>query len=319
MGALMQMDACCVNVGFEAGFPAEYHKACMRHGKGLAFTCLWALPAALIHAFFGTQQMAKRPKFPPKGGSRSRDFQADGPVSLYGYHAVRAALENPKRVPLKLSLTRNMADRLLEDGVSFPIEPDILSPREISRLVPDDAVHQGAVFEVEPLNQPTLEEVRHHSLILFLDQVTDPHNVGAIIRSATALGAGAIVTTRRNAAAETGLLAKTASGGFEHMPYIQVTNLARALEEVKALRFETIGLDSEGADDLVAGLATLPAEKIALVLGAEGRGLRRLTRDLCDHLMRLDMPGPIKSLNVSNAAALALFACRQSLDRVARS
>ncbi|PCJ93289.1 MAG: 23S rRNA (guanosine(2251)-2'-O)-methyltransferase RlmB [Hyphomicrobiales bacterium] len=249
-----------------------------------------------------------------KFSRKSKSSDNDGPVKLYGYHAVKAALENTQRKFISLHLTKNMLDRLIEEGVDFPIEPKMENPRQINQLVGEDAVHQGAVLVCHPLEQPTLEEVRHHDLIIILDQVTDPHNVGAIHRSACALGAGALMTTRRNAPPESGLLAKTASGAFEYLPYIQVTNLARSIEECQALGFTTIGLDSEGPKDLVETLTGSHIDKVALILGAEGRGLRRLTRDLCDHLARLDMPGPIKSLNVSNASALALFVCQQALS-----
>lgn len=257
---------------------------------------------------------------PRKGGRKPRTAQTDrfrdmeGPVWLYGYHACEAALRNNKRRIRQASITKNMADRLQAESVQLPDGWTEVRPRELDSLVEREAVHQGIVLETEPLDQPTLEEVRNHDLVVVLDQVTDPHNVGAIIRSACALGAGAVVTTMRNAPHETGLLAKTASGAFEHVPYIQVTNLARAVEEMQALRFTAIGLDSEGPLDLLETTNRRGTSKIALVLGAEGRGLRRLTRDLCDDLARLDMPGPIKSLNVSNAAALSLFVCRQALN-----
>jgi 23S rRNA (guanosine2251-2'-O)-methyltransferase len=239
----------------------------------------------------------------------------EGPVWLYGYHACEAALRNSRRKIIQANITKNMADRLTAESVPLPEGWKEVRPRELDALVERDAVHQGIVLEAEPLQQPTLEEVRHHDLVVVLDQVTDPHNVGAIIRSACALGAGAVITTMRNAPHESGLLAKTASGAFEHVPYIQVTNLARAVAEMQALRFSAIGLDSEGPMDLTETASRQNASRIALILGAEGRGLRRLTRDLCDDLARLDMPGPIKSLNVSNAAALSLFVCRQSLDK----
>lgn len=249
-----------------------------------------------------------------RGDKYTRDDE--GPIHLYGYHACEAALRNPTRKILSAHLTKNMADRLTGEGLTLPEDWQECRPREMDGLVDRDAVHQGVILEVDPIAQPTLEEVRHHNLILVLDQVTDPHNVGAIMRSACAIGAGAVVTTRRHAPHESGLLAKTASGAFEHVPYIQVTNLARAVDEIRALGFFTIGLDSEGESDLLETVASnRQRDKIALVLGAEGRGLRRLTRDLCDALARLDMEGPIKSLNVSNAAALSMFICQQSLRK----
>ncbi|MEP0519608.1 MAG: 23S rRNA (guanosine(2251)-2'-O)-methyltransferase RlmB [Hyphomicrobiales bacterium] len=248
-----------------------------------------------------------------RGEKHARD--EEGPIYLYGFHACEAALKNPTRKVISAHLTKNMADRLTGEGVNLPDNWTECRPREMDGLVERDAVHQGVILEVDPLAQPTLEGVRHHNLILVLDQLTDPHNVGAIIRSACAIGAGAVVTTRRHAPHESGLLAKTASGAFEHTPYIQVTNLARAVDEMRALGFFTIGLDSDGENDLLDTVAqNKQRDKIALILGAEGRGLRRLTRDLCDALARLDMEGPIKSLNVSNAAALSMFICQQSLE-----
>ncbi len=260
------------------------------------------------------QNRSRKGAHKAKGAQTDKFRDMEGPVWLYGYHACEAALRNSRRKIRQASITKNMADRLEGESVPLPEGWKEVRPRELDALVERDAVHQGIVLECEPLDQPTLEEVRHHDLVVVLDQVTDPHNVGAIIRSACALGAGAVVTTLRNAPHETGLLAKTASGAFEHVPYIQVTNLARAVEEMQALRFSAIGLDSEGPMDLTETTSRQNASKIALILGAEGRGLRRLTRDLCDDLARLDMPGPIKSLNVSNAAALSLFVCRQSLN-----
>ncbi len=261
----------------------------------------------------------RRREHQDKGKSFGKTRDPDEIVMLYGYHACEAALRNTNRRIRQASITKNMADRLIAEEVALPEGWREARPRDLDLMVERDAVHQGIVLEAERLSQPTLEDVRHHDLVVVLDQVTDPHNVGAIIRSACALGAGAVVTTLRNAPQENGLLAKTASGAFEHVPYIQVTNLARAVEEIRALQFSTIGLDSEGPSDLIKTLADHGGEKIALILGAEGRGLRRLTRDLCDALARLDMPGPIKSLNVSNAAALSLFVCRQSLDAQAGS
>lgn len=253
--------------------------------------------------------------------SRSKPFRNgkntddnDEPIHLYGYHACEAALRNPARNILSAYFTKNMADKLTAEGISLPDGWSEARPKEMDKLVDRDAVHQGVILKVDPVDQPTLEEVRNHDLILILDQVTDPHNVGAIMRSACALGAGAVVTTKRHAPHESGLLAKTASGAFEHIPYIQVTNLARAVEESQALGFFAIGLDSEGPSDLLETVASnKQCDKIALVLGAEGPGLRRLTREKCDALARLDMQGPIKSLNVSNAATLSMFICHQSL------
>ena len=234
-------------------------------------------------------------------------------VHLYGLHTVRAALENPERVIIKLSVTQNAFARLeLAEPETLPYPVEFVSPQDIDKILGPDAIHQGAMVETRPLPVRRLEALKESPLLLVLDQVTDPHNVGAIMRSAVAFGAGALITTQRHSPTESGVLAKSASGALELIPYIQVTNLANALEELHALGFQTIGLDSEGPAPLEGALS---GEKIALVLGSEGKGLRQKTRDTVKTLARLDMPGAIKSLNVSNAAAIALYASRQHLTR----
>jgi 23S rRNA (guanosine2251-2'-O)-methyltransferase len=171
-------------------------------------------------------------------------------------------------------------------------------------------VHQGIYLEADPLPSPAIEELPATGIVLVLDQITDPHNVGAIFRSAAAFAATAIVTTARHSPEASGALAKAASGALEHVPLVTVQNLARALAELKARGFQVIGLDSSGDSDIAALPLRAP---LALVLGAEGKGLRQLTRETCDHVARLDLPGPIQSLNVSNAAVLALYVARNRL------
>ncbi len=168
------------------------------------------------------------------------------------------------------------------------------------------------MLETRPLPLRRLDALKDSRMLLVLDQVTDPHNVGALMRSAVAFDAGAVITTMRHSPTESGVLAKSASGALELIPYIQITNLSDALEELHALGFQTIGLDSEGPEPLES---TLAGDKVALVLGAEGKGLRQKTRSTCTALARLDMPGAIKSLNVSNAAAIAMYAARQHLTK----
>ncbi|WP_337270869.1 23S rRNA (guanosine(2251)-2'-O)-methyltransferase RlmB [Oryzifoliimicrobium ureilyticus] len=233
-------------------------------------------------------------------------------VFLYGLHTVRAALDNPQRRNIRLLSTRNALERLgiKEDAADLPVE--IVSPQEIDKLVGPDAIHQGVLLETHPLPARRLEALKESPLLLVLDQVTDPHNVGAIMRSAVAFGAGAVVTTQRHSPAESGVLAKSASGALELIPYIQITNLADALGELHRLGFVSIGLDSEGPEPLEG---TFSGERIALVLGSEGKGLRQKTRETVHALARLDMPGAIKSLNVSNAAAIAMYAARIHLSR----
>jgi 23S rRNA (guanosine2251-2'-O)-methyltransferase len=236
----------------------------------------------------------------------------DDVVVLYGWHSVKAALENPARHIRKLLATDNAARRLTEENVPLAVTPEIVRPGAIAERLPPDAVHQGLYLEADPLPSPPVEEIAPHGIVLVLDQITDPHNVGAIFRSAAAFAASAIVTTARHSPDATGVLAKAASGALEHVPLIAVQNLARGLAALKARGFFVVGLDSSGDSELAA----LPLKQpLALVLGAEGRGLRQLTRETCDHVARLDLPGAIKSLNVSNAAALALHIAAGKLAR----
>jgi 23S rRNA (guanosine2251-2'-O)-methyltransferase len=228
---------------------------------------------------------------PPGRRSIWQDRDHDGPAVLYGWHTVTMALQNPQRRIRKLVLTENAA-------------PEIVRPGEIDRLLTPDAVHQGLLAEAEPLPSPDIETLAMQGMVLVLDQITDPHNVGAILRSAAAFAVKAIVTTARHSPEATGVLAKAASGALELVPLVTVQNLARALTRLNERGFMTVGLDSAGSDNLAA--LTLK-EPLALVLGAEGKGLRQLTRETCSAVARLDMPGEIKSLNVSNAAVLALY------------
>jgi 23S rRNA (guanosine2251-2'-O)-methyltransferase len=235
---------------------------------------------------------------------RERESGSDGPVILYGWHTVSLALANPARRIRKLLLTENAARRLAEEQIETKVTPEIVRPSQIDQLLGPDAVHQGLLAEADPLPSPDIDTLEPDGIILVLDQITDPHNVGAIMRSAAAFAVKAIVTTARHSPEATGVLAKSASGALELVPIITVTNLARALTQLNERGFFTVGLDSEGSDDLAAIALQQP---LALVLGAEGKGLRQLTRETCSAVARLDMPGQIKSLNVSNAAVLALY------------
>ena len=246
--------------------------------------------------------------FKGRGGRVLREAAPDfetGTVLLYGWHTVSEALRNGNRKIRVLLATENGAKRLEEEGI--PAEPTIVSVREIDRKLAatPDAVHQGLYAEADALVAPDVSEMPAEGVLLVLDQITDPHNVGAIVRSAAAFGVKAIVTTNRHSPEATGVLAKSASGGLEHVPFVTVQNLSRAMLELRERGFLLVGLDSEGEADLDQ---IKLREPVALVLGAEGKGLRQLTRDTCDVLARIDMPGVIKSLNVSNAAALSLYA-----------
>src|ERR1700732_3861782 len=235
---------------------------------------------------------------------RPRPHAADGPALLYGWHTVKAALENPHRRFRRLLATENAARRLADDGVKLPLTPELVRPDAIAARLPPDAVHQGLLAEADALESPPIEELPAEGIVLALHQITDPHNVGAILRSAAAFGVNAVVMTARHSPEATGVLAKSASGALEHVPIAEVGNLARALEALEKRGFLLIGLDRSGT----AEFAALPlASPLALVVGAEGKGLRPLTRTTCHHVARLDLPGAIKNLNVSNASALALY------------
>ncbi|MER8595575.1 23S rRNA (guanosine(2251)-2'-O)-methyltransferase RlmB [Mesorhizobium sp. M1182] len=253
------------------------------------------------------------PAFRPRQPVPAGENAADGLVRLYGLHTVRAALDNPRRKIKKMLVTRNAAERLaIADLGALPFKAELVEPRDIDKVTGSDAVHQGVLIEAEPLKPKRLDALGDTSLVLVLDQITDPHNVGAILRSAVAFGAGALITTARHSPQESGVLAKSASGALEHIDQIEVKNLADALEQLHKAGFQTIGLDSDGPAELETSFA---GDKIALVLGAEGKGLRQKTRETVTTLARLDMPGAIRSLNVSNAAAVALYAARRWFAR----
>ena len=225
-------------------------------------------------------------------------------VVLYGWHTVTAALANPQRHIRRLLATENALRRLAEENIALKVTPEVVRPGALDARLTPDAVHQGLLAEADPLPSPSIEDMDPSGIVLVLDQITDPHNVGAILRTAAAFAVAAIVTTARHSPDATGVLAKSASGALELVPIVIVQNLARALAGLKERGFLTVGLDSSAPDDLAATELRAP---LALVLGAEGKGLRQLTGETCDRLARLDLPGAIKSLNVSNAAALALY------------
>jgi 23S rRNA (guanosine2251-2'-O)-methyltransferase len=263
------------------------------------------------------QNRKGRPASAGKGAWRQRgrtpasqDRQDNGMAILYGWHTVKAALENPQRHIRRLLLTENAARRLADDGVALSVTPELVRPDAIAARLGPEAVHQGLLAEADPLPSPELEEIAAEGLVLVLDQITDPHNVGAILRTAAGFAVKAVVTTARHSPEATGVLAKSASGALEFVPIVTVQNLARALAALRERGFLLVGLDSTGDGDL--GELELRAP-LALVLGAEGKGLRQLTRASCDQVARLDLPGLIKSLNVSNAAALALYVASKRL------
>ncbi|MGI4939655.1 MAG: 23S rRNA (guanosine(2251)-2'-O)-methyltransferase RlmB [Janthinobacterium lividum] len=225
---------------------------------------------------------------------------------LYGTHPVLAALANPQRRLRRLLLT-DEAEAALSGRFNgpLPLAPERTDRARLDALLGRDAVHQGMALLADPLATPTLEQaLQRPGPILLLDQVTDPRNVGAILRSAAAFGVAAVVLQDRNAPEETGTLAKAASGALELVPILRAVNLSRTLVALKAAGLWTVGLDAGGTR--LDG-AAFGGRRLALVLGAEGEGLRRLTRETCDEIAGLAMPGTMESLNVSNAAAVALY------------
>ena len=263
---------------------------------------------------FGGSKPRGAPAFRPRQPVAPGEAAPEGLVRLYGIHTVRAALDNPSRKISRLAVTRNAAERLgLGDLAALPFKAELVEPRDIDKITGSEAVHQGVVVEARPLTPKPLDALGDTKLVVVLDQVTDPHNVGAIMRSAVAFGAGALITTSRHSPQESGVLAKSASGALEHIDHIEVKNLADALGKLHDAGFQTVGLDFDGPQEMEKSFAS---EKIALVLGAEGKGLRQKTRETVTALARLDMPGPIRSLNVSNAAAVALYAARRFLGEI---
>ncbi len=245
---------------------------------------------------------------------RAKAAEASQTVWLFGLHAVRDALANPAREKLRLVLTRNAADRLGPEVLAAGgLEPEIADPRKFSAPLDPGSVHQGAALEVRPLDWGKLVDLcaappGEAPRVILLDRVTDPHNVGAILRSAEVFGARAVIAPRRHAAPETGALAKTASGALERQPYLRVQNLAAAMQTLREMGYVLFGMDGEADMSLAAACAEQTEQPLGIVLGAEGPGLRERTKETCDRLVRIDAARGFGSLNVSNAAAVALFA-----------
>ncbi|WP_170434617.1 23S rRNA (guanosine(2251)-2'-O)-methyltransferase RlmB [Ruegeria arenilitoris] len=242
---------------------------------------------------------------------QARKAAASETVWLFGLHAVRDALMNPKRQKLRLIVTRNAQDKLADAIAESGMQAELVDPRKFNAPIDSGSVHQGAALEVKPLEWGGLAENcigRENPRVLLLDRVTDPHNVGAILRSAEVLGASAVIGTRHHSAPETGALAKTASGALERQPYLRVRNLADAIVELQNMGFLVLGLDGEAEQTIEAALEGKRDRPVALVLGAEGPGLRQKTKETVDMLVKIDAAGGFGSLNVSNAGAIALYA-----------
>ncbi len=249
-------------------------------------------------------------KFAP----RHREARGDLPVWLYGIHAVLSALENEERLIRRILITRETREALADRLPRLSAQPETVDRMKLDSLLPPGAVHQGIAMLTDPLDDPGVESLKdmldeeaQREVVLLLDHVTDPRNVGAILRSAAAFGARAVIVTDRHAPEATGALAKAASGGLEVVPLIRVTNLARALDLLAEYGFWRVGLEMETDKSLAEAVHDI--RRVALVLGAEDEGLRRLTREKCDFLAKLPMTGAVESLNVSAAAAVALYEC----------
>jgi 23S rRNA (guanosine2251-2'-O)-methyltransferase len=254
----------------------------------------------------------KKPKWVVEKEQAKRKAAAET-VWLFGLHAVRDALLNPAREKLRLVVTKNASDKLTDAIAESGITAEVVDSRKFNVPIDPQSVHQGAALEVKPLDWGRLAdraigtEDRPQRLVL-LDRVTDPHNVGAILRSAEVFGALAVIGTRHHSAPETGALAKTASGALERQPYLRLRNLSDAIVELQQMGYIVLGMDGEAEQTIEQALEGKLDAPVALVLGAEGPGLRQKTKETCDALVRIDFAGGFGSLNVSNAAAVALYA-----------
>ena len=262
----------------------------------------------------GARVAAKKPKWVVAKEQAKKAASAET-VWLFGLHAVRDALLNPKREKLRLMVTQNAAVKLSDAIVTAGLEAEVVEARKFDAPIDAQSVHQGAALEVWPLDWGRLEDACLQGTAplrtVLLDRVTDPHNVGAILRSAEVFGASAVVAPRHHAAPETGALAKSASGALERQPYLRVRNLAQAISDLQAMGYFVLGFAGEAEMTLESALSEVADRPVALVFGAEGPGLRPKTRDVVDQLVRIPFDGGFGSLNVSIAAAVARYACRR--------
>lgn len=268
--------------------------------------------------------MVARDRKKPKWAVARERARKAGPetVWLFGLHAVRDALENPAREKRRLIVTKNAADRLADAIAAAGIEPEFADARKFSAPLDPQSVHQGAALEALPLDWGSMRDLcattpdRPNPMVLLLDRVTDPHNVGAILRSAEVFGACAVIAPRHHSAPETGALAKSASGALERQPYLRVRNLGDAMQELAAMGYRLIGLDGSAEHDLDQSLGAFDPGPMGLVLGAEGPGLRARTKELCTTSARITAAGAFGSLNVSNAAAVGLYALHKNCEKI---
>lgn len=276
--------------------------------------CVASLWRKAVSLRKGMYAMSKKPKWVVEK-EQSRRREAAETVWMFGLHAVRDALSNPAREKLRLVVTKNAVDKLADTIATAGIEPEMADPRKFPAPLDPGSVHQGAALEVKPLDWGRLDDrcaqdEGPRKVAVLLDRVSDPHNAGAILRSAEVFGACAVIAPKRHSAPETGALAKTASGALERQPYLRIQNLASAMGELRDMGYFLIGLDGEGTATLSEARDAAGDRPIGLVLGAEGPGLRSLTRQSCDVLARIPFAGEFGSLNVSNAAAVALYGIR---------
>ena len=271
-------------------------------------TCLFARETGLTLAM-------KKPSW-IIAKEKARRAENAATLWLFGLHAVRDALMNPNRDKLRLVVTKNAADKLADAISDSRIRPEVQDARKFDVPLDKGSVHQGAALEVKPLNWGGVEQLADigpKGRVICLDRVTDPHNVGAILRSAEVFGAAAVIAPQRHSAPETGALAKTASGALERQPYLRVPNLGNAMQTLRNMGFTLVGLDGEAQDTIAASLAKSD-NPIALVLGAEGPGLRQKTKETCDFLVKIPYGSDFGSLNVSNAAAVSLYATKAAQE-----
>lgn len=237
----------------------------------------------------------------------------DGDGWIWGWHAVSAALANPAREgPFRVLATAERAKTLQKAGSPHDVRVEVVEAHDVARVLPQGAAHQGVALRAPPLEGVSLEEIAEvgRGFILMLDQITDPQNVGAVFRSAAAFGAAGVVLQDRHAPQLTAALAKAAAGAIEVVPCVRAVNLSRALERLSDLGWRAVGLDGGADETLEAALDDRPT---VLVLGSEGEGLRRLVAEHCDTLAKIPMPGGFESLNVSNAAAVAMYEASRRL------
>ncbi len=249
--------------------------------------------------------------------SQKNNHNKDKKIWLYGYHSVKAALENTNRKKYRLLCTKNALDKLDKVAENLEIQVDIVNSKESFNFLSENSIHQGLALEVETLKSNTLNDILSSSInndiILVLDRIKDPQNVGAIIRSAEILGCKAIIGSTYHCAQETGSLVKAASGAFEKLPYLNVSNISSTLEIIRKKGFLIIGLDHSGKHSISDLLKKLKKQPIACILGSEEKGMRHLTKQKCDHLVKINTHSDFNILNVSNAAAISLFAIREFL------